>query len=69
MTQPTAESAVQSAATDLTDAAELMIDIIRAIEAIEGRRTMKSSFTLKYDTPDGGTEQWTITIERAASSH
>lgn len=69
MKRPTTESTVRTSANALIDAAETLIDIIRTVEAIEKQRSLKSSFILDYEMPDGSVDHWTITIERTASSH
>jgi hypothetical protein len=53
----------------IRDAAQLLIGFVRSTESAEGGRSTKAELELHVELTAGGTETWTITIERTASSH
>lgn len=50
-------------------AARLLIGLVRRLERDEGRRSSTTELSIEVELTAGGTEAWTITIERTASSH
>lgn len=68
MSNPT-EAKIRDAADALTDAAQTLIGMVRASEHGVGTRSSKAELTVEVELTRGGTEAWTITIERTASSH
>ena len=50
-------------------AARTLIGLVLATERDEGERSTGAELTLEISMADGGTETWTITIERTASTH
>jgi hypothetical protein len=63
------EERIKARANAIEEAARVLIGVARRAEIDEGRRTTKAELVLDVDLTAGGTEQWTITIERTASSH
>lgn len=55
--------------TRVIDAARVLIGLTRGVERREGQRSSHAELSLEVELTGGGTETWTIRIERTASSH
>lgn len=55
--------------TEIESAARVLIGLVRKTEHAENSRSSGAELSLEVSLIGGGTETWTITIERTASSH
>jgi hypothetical protein len=63
------EAAIRANSNKITDAARILIGLIRGAERSEGARSTHGEVSLEIELTGGGIETWKITIERTASSH
>ena len=63
------EAKIRASGDALTNAARVLIGIVRVTERNESRRSSGAELSLDVELTGGGTETWKITIERTASSH
>jgi hypothetical protein len=60
---------IRAAGDAITEAARVLIGVVRATERDESRRSSNAELSLEVELTGGGVETWKITIERTASSH
>jgi hypothetical protein len=63
------EQEIKERSDDIQRAARLLIGMVRVSERSEHSRSTKAELDVEVELTGGGTETWTITIERTASSH
>lgn len=63
------EQKIKASGDDIIAAAHLLIGMVRMAETNEKARSNGASLEVEVELTDGGTETWTITIERRASTH
>jgi hypothetical protein len=63
------EVLIRSRGDAISNAARVLIGIVRSTERIERGRSSVAELSLEVELTGGGVETWKITIERTASSH
>jgi hypothetical protein len=63
------ETRIKASSDALTNAARVLIGVVRSTERIERGRSSAAELSLEVELTGGGVETWKITIERTASSH
>jgi len=63
------EAKIKASGEALTNAARVLIGMVRSTEILERGRSSSAELSLEIELTGGGVETWKITIERTASSH
>lgn len=63
------EARIQASSDAITDAAYVMIGMVRGAEKSEAARSTSATLSLEVHLTGGGVETWEITVERVASTH
>jgi hypothetical protein len=64
-----AKTKIRSQSDAITHAAGVLVSMVRMAERAEKGRSSYAELSVEVELTGGGTETWTLKIERTASSH